>query len=60
MAFTPEHRKRDVFAILSYSNMLTLNAIIQLLSEKGLLTAEEIMERVAQLEKQEHGKTKSQ
>lgn len=58
MAFRPERRKRDVFAILSYSNMLTLNAIIQLLSEKGILHSAEIMERVAQLEKGQHSRKK--
>lgn len=58
MAFRPERRKRDVFAILSYSNMLTLNAIIQLLSEKGVLRSEEIMQRVAEIERQQHGRKK--
>ena len=35
---------------LAYSNMLTLNALVELLAEKGVLTQEEILERMRKLQ----------
>jgi hypothetical protein len=40
------------FEELAYSNMLTLNALVELLTEKGLLSKEEVLERVKQLQAQ--------
>lgn len=48
----PDRRKREAFAVLTYSNMLTLNALVQLLTEKGVVTGEEILDRVKRLEDQ--------
>jgi hypothetical protein len=38
------------FQELVYSNMLTLNALVELLSEKGLLAEQEVSERVKKLQ----------
>ena len=35
---------------VAYSNMLTLNALVELLAEKGVLTQEEILERIRKLQ----------
>ncbi len=37
---------------LAYSNMLTLNALIELLDEMGLIGKKDILERVKQLQLQ--------
>ena len=37
------------FEELAYSNMLTLNALVELLAEKGLLSKQEVLERVKRL-----------
>jgi hypothetical protein len=50
MSSKPERRKREAFAVLTYSNMLALNALVQLLTEKGIVTREEIFDRVKQFE----------
>jgi hypothetical protein len=47
---TADRRKREAFAELTYSNMLMLNALVQVLTEKGVLTAEEIVAKVKALE----------
>ena len=52
MTSQPDRRKREAFAVLTYSNMLTLNALVQLLTEKGVVTSEEIIDRVKRLEDQ--------
>ena len=52
MPSKPNRRKREAFAVLTYSNMLTLNALVQLLTEKGVVTSEEIFERVKRFEDQ--------
>ena len=52
MTSEPERRTREAFAVLTYSNMLTLNALVQLLTEKGVVTGKEILDRVKQLEDQ--------
>ena len=52
MTSKPNRRKREAFAVLTYSNMLTLNALVQLLAEKGVVTSEEILDRVKRLEDQ--------
>ena len=52
MTSRTERRKREAFAVLTYSNMLTLNALVQLLTEKGVVTRKEIFERVKQFEDQ--------
>jgi hypothetical protein len=38
----PPKRQTVTFEQLSYSNMLTLNALVELLSEKGVLSKPEI------------------
>ncbi len=58
MASKPDRRKREAFAVVTYSNMLTLNALIQLLIQKGVLTEKEILDRVNQLEKQTQAEKK--
>jgi hypothetical protein len=42
-------RQTVSFEELAYSNMLTLNAVVELLDEKGLLTKREVLERVTRL-----------
>jgi hypothetical protein len=37
------------FEKLAYSNMLQVQALVELLSEKGLLSKEEVLERVKKL-----------
>jgi hypothetical protein len=44
-------RTREAFAVVSYSNMLMLNALVQLLTEKGILTKEEVLGRIEMLRK---------
>jgi hypothetical protein len=39
-------RPTGTFEQLSYSNMLALNALVELLTEKGVLTKPEILERI--------------
>ncbi len=34
---------------LAYSNMLTLNALVELLDEKGILPKQEVLERIKKL-----------
>jgi hypothetical protein len=46
------NRPTVTFEELAYSNMLTLNALVELLTEKGLLSKEEVLERVKQLQAQ--------
>ena len=38
------------FEQLTYSNMLTLNALVELLTEKGVLSKPEILERIEKLQ----------
>lgn len=52
MTSKTDRRKREAFAVLTYSNMLTLNALIQLLAEKGVVTRKEVFDRVKQFEDQ--------
>ena len=51
MASTPNQQTVS-FEELAYSNMLTLNALIELLDEKGLIGKKEILERVKKLQAQ--------
>jgi len=46
----PAKRLTTTFEQLSYSNMLTLNALVELLTEKGVLTQAEILERIKKLQ----------
>jgi hypothetical protein len=50
MTSKSDRRTREAFAVLTYSNMLTLNALVQLLTEKGVVTRKEIFDRVKQFE----------
>jgi hypothetical protein len=52
MTTKTDRRKREAFAVLTYSNMLTLNALVQLLTEKGVVTRKEVFDRVKQFEDQ--------
>ncbi len=45
----PPKRSTVTFEQLTYSNMLTLNAPIELLNEKGVLSKHEILGRVRKL-----------
>jgi len=46
----PPKRPTVTFEELAYSSMLTLNALVELLTEKGVLTKPEILERVKKLQ----------
>lgn len=43
-------RQTVTFEQLRYSNLLTLNALVEVLTEKGLLTKPEILERIKKLQ----------
>jgi hypothetical protein len=51
MAKEPQ-RPTFTFEELSYSNMLQVQALVELLEEKGLLTQREILERMKRLQSQ--------
>jgi hypothetical protein len=38
------------FEELAYSNMMTLNALVELLEEKGVVTKKEVLDRVKRLQ----------
>jgi len=57
MPSKPNRRTREAFAVVSYSNMLMLNALTQLLTEKGVLTKEEVLGRIEMLRKKMPEKT---
>jgi hypothetical protein len=38
------------FEELAYSNMVTLNALVELLSEKGVVAKEEVLDRIKKLQ----------
>ena len=59
MDSTPD-RQAVSFEELAYSNMLTLNALIELLDEKGLIGKKEILERVKRLQGQTQLRKKPQ
>jgi hypothetical protein len=46
----PPKRATVTFEQLAYSNMLTLNALVELLTEKGVLSKPEILQRVKKLQ----------
>jgi len=50
MTSKTDRRSREAFAVLTYSNMLTLSALVQLLTEKGVVTRKEILDRAKQFE----------
>jgi hypothetical protein len=52
------NRPTVTFEELAYSNMLTLNALVELLAEKGLLSKQEVLDRVKQLQVQSQAKKK--
>ena len=54
------NRQTASFEELAYSNMLTLNALVELLTEKGLLSKQEVLERVKQLQLRSQAKNKLQ
>ena len=43
-------RQTVTFEQLTYSNRLTLNALVELLTEKGVLSKPEILERIEKLQ----------
>jgi hypothetical protein len=47
-----EGRKRASFEELAYSNMMIVQALVELLAEKGVLTQKEVMERVQRLNRE--------
>ena len=48
-----EGKRQSVsFEELAYSNMITLNALVELLDEKGLLAKQEVVNRVKLLQAQ--------
>ena len=49
MAKEPQ-RPTVTFEELSYSNMLQVQALVELLEEKGLLTQREVLERVKKIQ----------
>ncbi|MGD0920687.1 MAG: hypothetical protein ABSA70_02845 [Terriglobia bacterium] len=56
-----QERRRETrsFQEQAYSNTLTLNALVELLSEKGLLDKREILDRVKKLQTEMRAKRKS-
>jgi hypothetical protein len=54
------NRPTVTFEELAYSNMLTLNALVELLAEKGVVSKQEVLERVKQLQAQTQVKKKPQ
>ena len=46
----PPKRATVTFEQLAYSNMLTLNALVELLNEKAVLSKPEILERIRKLQ----------
>lgn len=50
------NRQTVSFEDLAYSNMLQVQALVELLEEKGLLTRHEVLERVNQLRAEMAGK----
>jgi len=52
------NRQTVSFEELAYSNMLTLNALVELLAEKGVLSKREVLEKVKQLQSQTQVKRK--
>lgn len=46
----PPSRQAVTFEEITHSNMLTLNALVELLTEKGVLTQADILERVKRLQ----------
>lgn len=57
MASTP-NRQTASFEELAYSNMLTLNALVELLAEEGVVSKEELLERVKLLQGQTQSRKK--
>jgi len=53
----PPKRPTVTFEQLAYSNMLTLNALVELLTEKGVLSKPEILERVKKLQSETKANT---
>lgn len=51
-------RARATFEELAYSNMLTLNALVEVLSEKSLVAREEVSERVKKLQAETQARRK--
>ena len=51
MADKPD-RQTITFEELAYSNMLQLQALVELLCEKGLLTQREVLDRVNKLQQE--------
>jgi hypothetical protein len=47
-----EKRVTVRFEELAYSNMMTLNALVELLEEKGLVSKQEVLDRIKQLQEQ--------
>ena len=45
-----QHRQTVNFEELAYSNMLTLNALVELLDERGILARPDVLERVKKLQ----------
>lgn len=52
-----EGRKRVTvrFEELAFSNMMTLNALVELLDEKGLVSKHDVLERVKRIQSQDRG-----
>ena len=48
------------FEELAFSNMLTINALFELLTEKGVLSQQEILDRIKKLRAQTEGTEKPQ
>jgi hypothetical protein len=46
------NRKTVSFEEMTYSNMLTVNALVELLNEKGILSKAEVLQRIKELQSQ--------
>lgn len=46
------NRKTVSFEEMTYSNMLTVNALVELLNEKGIVNKAEVLQRIKELQSQ--------
>jgi hypothetical protein len=46
----PKERKTVTLEEMTYSNMLSVNALVELLGEKGIVSKAEVLERIRKLQ----------
>jgi hypothetical protein len=57
-----ERRKRETVTAeeMTYSNMLTVNALVELLDERGILSKKDVLERIKALQASVQSSRKTQ